>query len=1149
MADFESLFMDHRERLMQGAAGDELLQRVARGAKAEGGAAVPATNPMQDAGPPEQGSRVVRTAKDIGTGVIETPRAVIKGARDAYQSTIDMGKELGDYVESKLDLPVLMIDGQGVRITDNAGAAGHRLSDLATLPDLDAPKSVTGGIIKGVSQFIVGMRTAGKALKYVPLPETVTNSAAAMNTIKGAFANFTAFEPHQQRLSNLIQQFPALQNPVTEYLASKPDDNAAEGRFKNALEGGGLGALTDGFFKSVKMLRNVMQTKDAVQGVDESLAAAGPAAQPQLDQAAFRNIGDEADDALVSVKPKAAPASAAPTGATPTGGIEATPQDVAGAMAKPGKPESEVFINFARIDTPEDVQKAMGKIASLNQKAIGEAARGKQTFEQIKLNAMQRDAWKDLSARRMGEPLNAEQAVAARQLWASSADKLGELANAAATSPSEANLFAFRKMLAVHDTIQSQVLAARTETARALASWRIPAGGSAERMRAVLSQLDAHGGSDVSRELAQRVAALSNAGMVNELGEVVKKTAYAKTRDAMMEGWINGLLSNPATHTANSLSNASVVALRMTERRVAEAFSSVGGSQEGVAAGESAAQFSGMMDGLKDMFGYYSKRTKLFLNEDVEGFKAARAEAPAVKDGLAEASKIEHPPSISAESIGISNSGFLGRTVDALGSTVRTPGKALEAADEFYKTLGYRMEVNAQAVRQATQEANGGQLAADGFKSRVAEIVANPPENIRMAATDAALYQTFQSAPGDFARALMKIRTRFPLTKVILPFVKTPANILNFTFERTPLAPLMSRFRANMQAGGARADLALSQMAVGTSAMLLASDMAMNGKLSGRGPTDPSERAALAREGWKPYSLQVGERWYPFNRLDPVGSLLGLSGDTVEALRNAQDESVDDADAEKVAVATAIAFAGNLTNKTYLSGLSDIFEAMSDPQRYGEGTAQRLAGSVIPAGVAGTARLEDPYVREVGSMLDAIRARTPGLSEKLPARRGLWGDPISYESGFGKAFDMFSPVTTVPGKKEPIDEEILRNGAHVTMPQRKTNFDGVTVDLGKYPAAYSRYVELAGNGLKHPAWKLGAKDLLNQVVSGQHPLSAVYRLRSDGPEGGKDFFIRDTVSKYRELARTQLLKEYPDLAEEVRDKKAHARAMKMPVIR
>jgi hypothetical protein len=1145
MADFESLFMDHRERLVQAAAGDELLQRVARGARTEGGAAVPATNPLQDAGPPEQGSRVVRTAKDVGMGVIEAPRAVFKGARDAYQSTIDMSKELGDYLEQKLDLPVLMIDSNGVRVTDNAGAKGHRLSDLATLPDLDAPKSVTGGMIKGVSQFIVGMQTAGKVLKYVPLPATVTNSAAAMNTIKGAVANFTAFDPHQQRLSNLIEQFPALKNPVSEYLASKPDDNAAEGRFKNALEGTALGALTDGFFKSVKMLRTVTQAKEAAQGADEALAAAGAVPEPQLDQAAFRNMGDEADDALVSVKPKQAPAAA---GAPAGSGLQATPQDVAGAAAKPGKPESEVFINFARIDSPEDVQKAMGKLASLNQKAIGDAARGKQSFEQIKLNAAQRDAWKDLSARRMGEPLNAEQSVAARQLWASSADKLRELANAAATSPSEANLFAFRKMLAVHDTIQSQVIAARTETARALASWRIPAGGSAERMRAVLSQLDAHGGTDVTRELAQRVAALSNAGMVNELGEVVKKTAYAKTRDAMMEGWINGLLSNPATHTANSLSNASVVAMRMTERRVAEAFSSLGSSQDGVAAGESAAQFSGMMDGLKDMFGYYSKRSKLFLNEDVAGFNAARAEAPAVKAGLADASKIEHPPSISAEAIGVSNSGFLGRTVDALGSTVRTPGKALEAADEFYKTLGYRMEVNAQAVRQATQEVNGGQLAADAFKTRVAEIVANPPENIRMAATDAALYQTFQSAPGDFARALMKIRTRFPMTKVILPFVKTPANILNFTFERTPLAPLMSKFRANIQAGGARADLALSQMAVGTSAMLLASDMAMKGKLSGRGPNDPSERAALAREGWKPYSLQVGDRWYPFNRLDPVGSLLGLSGDSVEALRNAQDESVDDADAEKIAVATAIAFAGNLTNKTYLSGLSDIFEAMSDPQRYGEGTAQRLAGTVIPAGVAGTARLEDPYVREVGSMMDAIRARTPGLSDKLPPRRGLWGDPISYESGFGKPFDLFSPVTTVPGKKEPIDEEILRNGAHVTMPQRKTNFDGVTVDLGKYPAAYSRYVELAGNELKHPAWKLGAKDLLNQVVSGQHPLSAVYRLRSDGPEGGKDFFIRGVVSDYREMARRQLLKEYPDLAADVRDKKAHARAMKLSAI-
>jgi len=667
-------------------------------------------------------------------------------------------------------------------------------------------------------------------------------------------------------------------------------------------------------------------------------------------------------------------------------------------------------------------------------------------------------------------------------------------------------------------------------------------------MKEVLSRLADAGGPEVSRELAQRVAALGRAGMSRELAAVVEKTAYAKTRDAVIEGWVNGLLSGPATHAANTISNTSVMLLRMGERAVAAKISSLIGDGGGVAAGEAAAQYAGMIQGFKEMFRYYGKRAQAFLNEDVEGFKAARQEAPGVKLGVVDATKMEHPPSISTEAFRISNSGFIGRAVDFAGQLVRTPGTALQAEDEFFKTIGYRMELNAQAVRQATSEVNAGKVAPEAFKDRVAAIVANPPENIRLAAADAATYQTFTSAPGVIASKLMGITREFPMLKVFLPFVKTPANILKFTFERTPLAPLMRDFRANINAGGARRDTALAQVAVGTTAMMTFADMSMNGQISGRGPIDPAERAALMREGWSPYSIKIGKRWYPFNRLDPIGSLMGLASDTVEAFRNGQAESLDDQDTEKVAVATAIAFAGNLTNKTYLSGLSDLFEALSDPQRYGEATVQRMVGSVVPAAIAAATRVNDPYAREVHSMIDAIYARTPGLSEKLPPKRDLWGEPISYESGFGGAVDLMSPVKAKKPTPEPIDEEILRLGANVTMPQAKTNFSGVTVDLNQYPGAYSRYVELAGNELKHPAWKMGAKDLLNAIVTGKHPLSAVYRIRSDGPEGGKDFFIRDIISKYRELARAQIVKEYPDLATDLREKQANARALKLPVM-
>jgi hypothetical protein len=111
-------------------------------------------------------------------------------------------------------------------------------------------------------------------------------------------------------------------------------------------------------------------------------------------------------------------------------------------------------------------------------------------------------------SRRKGEPLNAEQSVAARQLWATSSTKLAETARLAADSPSDSNLFAFRKMLATHYAIQKEVIAARTETARALNSWKIPTGSSDDMTRQMEAMLDGFGGTTVNRDLAKKIAYL-----------------------------------------------------------------------------------------------------------------------------------------------------------------------------------------------------------------------------------------------------------------------------------------------------------------------------------------------------------------------------------------------------------------------------------------------------------------------------------------------------------------------------------------------------------------------------------------------------------------------------------------------------------------
>src|SRR6185312_2302814 len=402
--------------------------------------------------------------------------------------------------------------GLSGQITGGQGTVPRLADTVRPMVDektVASPTSVTGGLVKNVAQFLTGLALTKRTMGAVGVPTSAPGAAGyALSAAQGAAANFAAFDPHQNRLSNLIEKFPALSNPVTQYLSSQPGDSDAEGRFKNALEGLGLGALTDGFMKGVRLLR----------GVADAKATPMPATEPGVSENAFRELGDTDPKApLVADQPfNGPPAPEAPApGKTPLGNYlrgqdaemktaDISPQEVLGEppvpdghtrlytgesgapndqgrwfsdqksvadhyeqtygkgqsfidvpteqlgeyrngpgayrlppevaanrvpLTGPKMPENpKTFINFARIDTPEDVQNVMQTLADKFHGNVESARRGTQSFEQIKLNSQMENAWDLLQNRRVGEPLNAEQSVAARELWASSADKLKNLA-------------------------------------------------------------------------------------------------------------------------------------------------------------------------------------------------------------------------------------------------------------------------------------------------------------------------------------------------------------------------------------------------------------------------------------------------------------------------------------------------------------------------------------------------------------------------------------------------------------------------------------------------------------------------------------------------------------------------------------------------
>src|SRR5690606_30952961 len=96
---------------------------------------------------------------------------------------------------------------------------------------------------------------------------------------------------------------------------------------------------------------------------------------------------------------------------------------------------------------------------------------------------------------------------------------------------------------------------------------------------------------------------------------------------------------------------------------------------------------------------------------------------------------------------------------------------------------------------------------------------------------------------------------------------------------------------------------------------------ALEGKISGAGPTDYRERKELEASGWKPFSFLADGRWVSYRRMDPFSTSIGALATTAERWDELSDKEWD----KRVMEATR-AFVLQIMDKTPVSG---VLEAAS----------------------------------------------------------------------------------------------------------------------------------------------------------------------------------------------------------------------------
>jgi hypothetical protein len=146
------------------------------------------------------------------------------------------------------------------------------------------------------------------------------------------------------------------------------------------------------------------------------------------------------------------------------------------------------------------------------------------------------------------------------------------------------------------------------------------------------------------------------------------------------------------------------------------------------------------------------------------------------------------------------------------------------------------------------REVEDGALQPGGVKARLAESGRRPERGDADSAEREMHELTFtQKTPGvaegfSKVRAAMDSAGPIPFGSLAMPFLRTPANLISMGMRYSPLAPFMRRYAEDIAEGGARAEMARAQWAIGTAFWSLWLGMAQDGKLTGNGPGNPARR-------------------------------------------------------------------------------------------------------------------------------------------------------------------------------------------------------------------------------------------------------------------------------------------------------------------
>ena len=162
------------------------------------------------------------------------------------------------------------------------------------LPKIDEPEYFGGSFARDLLSFATGLKGLDKINKITQIPKATNKWIRSIQVVaKGGLAEQVAFSPYEKRLSNLIEEYPAMQNPVTNYLKAVGTDSEDVARAKMFAEGGILNI-------PFEILSNVTRGADKVK-FDAGVKLT---AKDKLDASNIKVFSKENQDFILNSKDK-----------------------------------------------------------------------------------------------------------------------------------------------------------------------------------------------------------------------------------------------------------------------------------------------------------------------------------------------------------------------------------------------------------------------------------------------------------------------------------------------------------------------------------------------------------------------------------------------------------------------------------------------------------------------------------------------------------------------------------------------------------------------------------------------------------------------------------------------------------------------------